>query len=245
MPDVPPQTSPLSPGDPDPVLDLSALRRAEPAARPYHWVELPDTLHGPGGRTAERLEAEFPTRGFRLTERTDAGAGKTYRTRNLPLIEEGRPVAGSRFALTPLWRRLVDELASADYRSAVAGAVGRPLDGCLAEARVVRYGPGYWIAPHTDRADKVVTQLWYFNSHWPAHWRGTLRILGSQAEDDVRAEITPRQGSSVLLVRSDDSWHSVSPVSPEATQDRRTLLLHFVDPAVDAASGGPAPGADG
>ncbi|PNG94193.1 2OG-Fe(II) oxygenase [Streptomyces malaysiensis] len=227
----------------DPVLDLSALRRAELTERPYRWAELPDTLRGAQGRTAHRLETEFPTRGFRLTERTDRETGKTYRTRNLPLIAQGRPVAGSRFALSPLWRRLVDELASSDYRAAVAEATGCRLEGCFIEARAVRYGPGYWISPHTDRPDKVVTQLWYFNSQWPANWQGTLRILGSPAPDDVRAEITPHQGSSVLLVRSGQSWHCVTPVSADASQDRRTLLLHFVDPAADTTAGRPAPGA--
>ncbi|MFI6697612.1 2OG-Fe(II) oxygenase [Streptomyces sp. NPDC050509] len=225
------------------VLDLPALRRAELTERPYRWAELPGTLRGAPGETARKLEEEFPTQGFRLTERTGADSEKTYRTRNLPLIEQGRPVADSLPSLSPLWRRLVGELASPDYRAAVAEATGRPLDRCVIEARAVRYGPGYWIAPHTDRADKVVTQLWYFNSEWPARWQGTLRILGSPAADDVRAEIAPRQGSSVLLVRSADSWHSVTPVSPAASQDRRTLLVHFVDPTAGTAVGDPLPGA--
>ncbi|WP_411146111.1 2OG-Fe(II) oxygenase [Streptomyces sp. x-80] len=217
------------------VLDLPALRRAELAERPFRWAELPDTLRGAPGETAHRLEEEFPTEGFRLTERTGGDSEKTYRTRNLPLITEGRPVAESRAFLSPLWRRLVDELASSEYRAAVAEATGRPLDRCRVEARAVRYGPGYWIAPHTDRADKVVTQLWYFNSEWPERWQGSLRILGSAAADDVRAEVAPLRGSSVLLVRSADSWHSVAPVSEAAAEDRRTLLVHFVDPGAGTA----------
>ncbi|MEV6423572.1 2OG-Fe(II) oxygenase [Streptomyces sp. NPDC051662] len=239
---------PGTPGPPDgsgpsgAVLDLPALRRAELAERPYHWAELSGTLLGPPGRTARQLEEEFPARGFRLTERTGGDSEKTYRTRNLPLITRGRPVAESLAFLSPLWRRLVDELASPGYRAAVAEATGCPLGRCVIEARAVRYGPGYWIAPHTDRPDKVVTQLWYFNSEWPARWQGSLRILGSPAADDIRAEIAPRPGSSVLLVRSADSWHSVTPVSAAASQDRRTLLVHFVDPTADTGSGDPPPG---
>ena len=245
MSDGPPVTTTASPSSPDRILDLPTLRRAELAEQPYRWAELPGTLRGADGQTARRLEAEFPTQGFQLTERTGNNKEKTYRTRNLPLIRQGRPVADSRFALSPLWRRLVEELAAPDYRAAVAEATGRRLSHCAIEARAVRYGPGHWIAPHTDRADKVVTQLWYFNSQWPAHWRGTLRILGSSAADDVTAEVTPRQGSSVLLVRSADSWHSVTPVSAAARQDRRTLLLHFVDPTAGTASGSQGPSADG
>ncbi|MFE6685218.1 2OG-Fe(II) oxygenase [Streptomyces sp. NPDC057743] len=237
MTDAPSTTDPAPPNNPAPLLDLPALRRAELAEHPYRWAELPHTLNDPDGRTARQLEAEFPTQGFQLTERTDHGAEKTYRTRNLPLITHGRPVAESRHALTPLWQRLVDELAAPDYRAAVAQATGRRLEHCTIEVRAVRYGPGYWIAPHTDRADKVVTQLWYFNSQWPADWQGTLRILGSAAPDDVTAEVAPRQGSSVLLVRSTDSWHSVTPVAGAARQDRRTLLLHFIDPTADTDTG--------
>ncbi|MEV7427602.1 2OG-Fe(II) oxygenase [Streptomyces sp. NPDC091212] len=212
------------------VLDLTALRRAELAERPFRWAELPGTLRGAPGETAHRLEEEFPTEGFRLTERTGGDSEKTYRTRNLPLITGGNPVAASHSFLSPLWRRLVAELASSEYRAAVAEATGRPLGTCRVEARAVRYGPGYWIAPHTDRADKVVTQLWYFNSEWPQGWQGSLRILGSSDADDVRAEVAPLRGSSVLLVRSAESWHSVAPVSDAASEDRRTLLVHFVDP---------------
>ncbi|MEU7060685.1 hypothetical protein [Streptomyces sp. NPDC046197] len=37
-------------------------------------------------------------------------------------------------------------------------------------------------------------------------------------------------GTSVVLVRSDHSWHGVPPVSEDCPEDRRPLLIHFVRP---------------
>ena len=211
--------------------DWDAIRRARLASEPFAWAVVRDAF--PTREARRRLEEEFPTDGFIRTERVSGTPGrKGYRTDNLPLVEAGQQVKAGVRRLSPAWRALIEGLLSDAYRSAVADLTGRRLDGCALEVRAVRYGPGSWIDPHTDRADKVVTQTWYFNSGWLPQWRGALRILNSPAEDDVADEVYPQLGESVVLLPSERSWHAVTPVADTATQDRLTLLAHFV--AADA-----------
>lgn len=210
------------------VLDWDAIARTEVAREPFGWGLVTDSV--PRAAAQRLLAAEFPTEGFVLTERTGGTeGGKGYRTWNLSLVQDGVPVPEGMRRLTPLWSSLVESLLSDVYRSAVAEATGQDLDGCELEVRAVRYGAGSWIDPHTDRADKIVTQTWYFNENWRPEWSGTLRILHSPSADDVAAEVLPGLTASVLLVPSPQSWHAVTPVADEAEQDRHVLLVHFVN----------------
>ncbi|MFD0266187.1 2OG-Fe(II) oxygenase [Streptomyces sp. NPDC127106] len=209
------------------VLDRDAIARTAMASDPFAWGLVADSV--PGEPTRRRLAEEFPAEGFVLTERPGGtAAGKGYRTWNLPLVQGGVAVPEGMRRLTPLWQGFVASLLDDGYRTAVAEATGRDLDGCALEVRAVRYGSGSWIDPHTDRADKIVTQTWYFNEGWRPEWSGALRILRSPAVDDVATEVMPGLTDSVLLVPSPDSWHTVMPVADSAEQDRRVLLVHFV-----------------
>ncbi|MEU9484139.1 2OG-Fe(II) oxygenase [Streptomyces decoyicus] len=209
------------------VLDRDAIARTTMARDPFAWGLVADSL--PGDVVRRRLAAEFPSEGFALTERAGGtSAGKGYRTWNLTLVKGGVPLFEGMRRLTPLWQDLVASLLDDGYPAAVAEATGRSLDGCSLEVRAVRYGSGSWIDPHTDRADKLVTQTWYFNEGWRPEWSGALRILRSPAVDDVAAEVLPGLTDSVLLVPSPRSWHTVMPVADQAEQDRRVLLVHFV-----------------
>ena len=61
-----------------------------------------------------------------------------------------------------------------------------------------------------------MVQMFYFNQEWDSNWGGCLRILKDDNADSVFQEIPPLLNTSVILVRSDNSWHTVTPVSPEA-----------------------------
>ncbi|SDF99101.1 2OG-Fe(II) oxygenase superfamily protein [Sinosporangium album] len=209
------------------VLDWDAIARTDMAGAPFAWGLVRDSV--PQIATRRALAAQFPTEGFTLTERAaGTAAGKGYRTWNLSLVQDGLVNEETVRGLTPLWRGLVDSLLGDAYRTAVAAATGQDLDACTLEVRAVRYGAGSWIDPHTDRADKIVTQTWYFNEGWREAWSGALRILRSPSADDVAAEVLPGLTDSVLLVPSPHSWHTVMPVAAEAEQQRHVLLVHFV-----------------
>jgi hypothetical protein len=51
--------------------------------------------------------------------------------------------------------------------------------------------------------------------------------------DDVHTCVAPVAGTSVVVVRSDSSWHSVQPVYPGHGGHRRSLIAHFYRPGSD------------
>ncbi|MFF8694413.1 2OG-Fe(II) oxygenase [Streptomyces sp. NPDC002431] len=211
-----------------PVLDLDALERAELEHDPYEYAVIPRSFRD--GATARALREEFAVDGFVRSERGPAERGKQYLNHNRTVIDGGKPRETSPGTLSERWRLLVEDLLSDRYRAALASLTGVGLDGCAVEARLTRYSPGCWIEPHTDRADKAVTQLFYFNETWRDAWAGDLRVLGGPDMDDCVRRVPPLLGTSVVIVPSDRSWHAVPPVTPECPDDRRALLVHFVRP---------------
>jgi Rps23 Pro-64 3,4-dihydroxylase Tpa1-like proline 4-hydroxylase len=127
--------------------------------------------------------------------------------------------------LTRSWSKLLGELCSPVYSSALGSLAGVDLSGAGLEVTCWLYGPGDWLGSHTDKADKIVTQVFNLNAQWEGTWGGCLRILRSADTRDVHAEIAPKANSSVVLVRSDRSWHCVTPVRAEANSLRSRQVL--------------------
>jgi hypothetical protein len=189
--------------------------------RPYRWLAT-----APGEfcslKDAGRLADTFPTEGFVLRNESGRACGKRYRNFSRPLNwpeDEG--------ALGAEWRQLVADLLSSDYRDHVAQVLGQERADEL-ELRLVYHGSGDWLAPHTDRDDKLFSHIIYFNRGWSADWGGCFQILTHDDPASVVATISPELGASVLLARADNSWHQVTEVSPDAPAQRRSLLIHGV-----------------
>jgi len=205
-----------------PVLDTHWLRRA--ANRdPFTWLST-----APGEalshETATRLRATFPEDGFRRKDATGQGREKSYRNYSRPLVVDSVPLATD---LPPLWQRLVGELTADDYRKDVAALLGQEVARTV-EIRLVRHAGGDWLSPHTDRADKLFSHIFYFNPGWRAEWGGCLEILSGNDPDAVVARIPPELGATALLARADNSWHQVSRVAAQPAPERTSLLVHGV-----------------
>ncbi|MEU5274954.1 2OG-Fe(II) oxygenase [Streptomyces asoensis] len=208
------------------LIDLQALRDAQLEKDPYRYAVVPHSFHDDDA--ARALNDGFAVDGFvRSERRPGSGGGKHYLMHNRTLVSEGRQHREAVDTLPDAWRRLVDEVTSDSYRDALVELTGADLDGCTVEARMTRYSSGCWIQPHTDRPDKAVTHLFYFNDTWRSEWQGDLHVLRGPDMKDVARRVLPLLGTSVVLVRSDDSWHGVPPVSEGCPDDRRALLVHF------------------
>jgi SM-20-related protein len=222
------------------VLDLEALARAELRDDPYDWARVHDAI---SPEDAARLVETFPTDRFWTIAGDDGEKSYTYDARPLVTLGSGRPAPVGRLA--PEWEQVADDLLSLDYRKALGTLIGQSLDGALMEASVWRWGRAAQLGPHLDLPAKVVTQVFYFNDpRWEPAWGGCLRILRSRDREDTLYEIPPVLGSASVLVRSDRSWHSVTPVRSEAPEGRRSLIITWFHPgstspvwAVDEAGG--------
>src|SRR5215469_14113994 len=64
------------------------------------------------------------------------------------------------------WTRLVAVLGGPEYRDAMSKLCDVPLDDAEFTLSVWEYRGGDWLAPHVDKADKLVTQIFYLTRAW-------------------------------------------------------------------------------
>jgi SM-20-related protein len=197
-------------------LLLDSLRCANWQTEPWRYAYLPAALPSP---VAGQAAAEFPAE---LLERCSRPEGKkSYRFRTAS-VDATTHWVDYATALP----ELIDALAGERYRKLLAALTGTDLDDARLTTCLWEYASGDWLAPHVDKADKIVTQIFYLALGWQEHDGGRLLVLGSSEQWDVRAAHTPVLGSSAVLVRSDDSWHAVEAPLP-GSPARRSLTATF------------------
>ncbi|HEX4867836.1 MAG TPA: polysaccharide pyruvyl transferase family protein, partial [Acidimicrobiales bacterium] len=223
-------------GDDRPVLDVGAIEATELEEEPYRWG-----LVGPvfAPEAAAGLARTFPLDEAEERQGTDGRRSWSYRVRCLLPMDRSTPVRPH--ALDPLWRQLADDLAGPAYRRALSRATGVDVAPLHLEANLFSYGPGAFQEPHLDLPEKVVTHLLWVNEDGEAEYGGCLRILRSRDPEDLHRELLPTLGWSALLVRSPESWHSVTPVTAAAPMDRRALVATFHRPGSVSTMWGEAP----
>jgi hypothetical protein len=206
-------------------MELAELSAAELRHDPYEWAFIPRAF---SLDHAARLLATFPREGFWRLTGQDGEKSWTYAARPLVTLHAGGPALAG--ALHPEWRHVAAQLQNESYRRALSTAIGRDLSSALVEASVWRWDAGTNLGPHRDMPSKIVTHVCYFNVGWRPEWGGCLRILRSAEPDDVVEELPPRLGSASLLVRSESSWHSVTPVQPDPAAPRLSLIVTWFEP---------------
>jgi SM-20-related protein len=206
------------------MIDFDALASTPLQRAPYEWALTESALDG--DRAAELIDL-FPTHDFWQIAGHDGEKSYAYDAR--PLVICGSDRAPNLSPLPAVWQEVVEDLLSPRYREALGAAIGRSLDGALMEANVWRWPHAAHLGPHLDMKQKIVTHIFYLNAGWNLWWGGCLRILNSQDEDDLVTEIPPRLGNASIVVRSDRSWHAVSPVGATAVP-RRSLIVTWFHP---------------
>lgn len=72
-----------------------------------------------------------------------------------------------------------------------------------------------------------MTHVFYFNENWDPKNGGCLNILRSSDISDSIAESPPIVGNSAVVVRADNSWHAVTPVTNGVHTSRRSMNVIF------------------
>ena len=206
------------------MLDLTSLAGAEIHDTPWRWGYL-DRIFS-SRDDAAKLAADFPESGFRWFCRTDGP--KQFRYWGRFLVEPDATAVHDPRELGAGWLDFANELLSDGYRAAVGSAIGEDLSDAVMEATFWRYEPGCWFTGHTGSAARIVNQVFYFNPEWPPDWGGYLRVLHGPGMADVATELAPLLGRSALIVRSDDSWHAIPPVTTAAPRSRQTVVVSFL-----------------
>lgn len=207
------------------MIDLTRLTPEALATEPYHWAFV-GGLFSPAD--ADALARTFPRDHFKTVRGYDGEKGFEYEARSL--VGMGAGEASHVGRLSESWRRLAADLLSPEYRAVVSRMTGLDVSGLWMEANVSHYGARAWLGPHVDLADKVVTHVLYFNEAWDVRDGGCLTILRSPDMADAVRVIPPLVGNSAVLVRSQNSWHAVSPVREGCRTSRRSLTVTFYRP---------------
>lgn len=207
------------------MIDLTRIEQSALSTEPYEWAFV-DRLFAP--RDAAELLATYPRDHFKTVKGYDGEKGYEYEARSL--ISMGGTAASHALRLSPAWRQLATDLSSPAYRAAMTRLTARDLSALPIEVNVFHYGPGAWLGPHVDLKEKIVTHVFYFNGRWDESDGGCLTILRSADMADAAAVVAPAAGNSVVLVRSEKSWHAVSPVAAGCGQSRLSMTVTFYSP---------------
>ena len=204
------------------ILNLRRIAQHRMETEPYQWAFINELF---SAEDAALLAASFPHDKFKKVKGYDGEKGYEYMSRSL--IHMGAAGPSYPEGLGAAWQALAGDLLSQEYRSALGAITGRDLRLAPMEVNVVHYGPGAFMGPHLDLKEKLVTHVLYFNASWVPQHGGCINILRSSNPADVRAEVLPVVGNSVLLVRSNQSWHSVSRVAKDCQTSRRSINVIF------------------
>ncbi|AUG78264.1 2OG-Fe(II) oxygenase superfamily protein [Kitasatospora sp. MMS16-BH015] len=182
------------------------LARARAVREPFDYYHLDETFEP---AQAERLRASFPEAGFTKVSSADPQKTYTMWTRVLHPADESEATE-----LPEPWREFLAEVTGPAYRAQLSELTGIDLAESPVEVNLWRYPHDCWLDPHVDKESKLVTQVFYFNRPWPEEWGGNLLLLGSGAVTDVARRVAPADNTSVVLVRSGNSWHAVEKAGP-------------------------------
>ncbi len=210
---------------PGKMLDLHQIAKQRMNRDPYPWAVI-GNLFAPEDKAA--LAKSFPRDHFKLV--SGRGGEKDYEYEARALIAMGAGAVSYAKYLSKPWQRLAQDFLSPEYREALSLLIGFDLAGALLEVSVFHYGPGGLLGPHCDLPDKIVTHVLYFNQSWNTEDGGCLTVLNSPNASDVVTTVAPIIGNSAVLVRSENSWHAVSPVADHIRESRRSLAATFYHP---------------
>ena len=207
------------------MIDLNRISQHHLETEPYRWAVI-DRLFSP--REAAALAATFPHDQFKRHSYYGGDKDSEYEAR--ALIGMGEQSMSGPEKLSRAWRALANDFLSPAYRAAMSSLTGFDLSNAPLEVNVFHYPPGGLLGAHSDLPDKIVTHVLYFNRSWNDDDGGCLTILRSSDPGDIVTTVSPVVGNSAVLVRSDDSWHAVSPVVKSCRLSRRSLAATFYRP---------------
>jgi len=207
------------------MIDLTRIVAQPLSLEPYKWAIIESVFSPVDGNA---LAASFPCDNFKTIKGYDGEKGYEYEARALIHMGASAPSHGEHLSIP--WLELADELLSPAYRSAISALTELDLTDLPIEVNLSHYGASAWLGPHVDLQDKVVTHVFYFNGDWKEQDGGCLTILRSNDMSAVAANIPPLIGNSVIVVRSENSWHAVSRVREGSRISRRSMTVTFYRP---------------
>lgn len=199
-------------------LDLNQFANSKVYGEPFRYAVIDDLLTE---TQASQLSSDFPDGGFYRSSR-NFGSDKTYQVDNNILLVLSGENQECKESLPNVWRDFLTFLEGREYRLALSEMLEIDLSKCHLEITLKKYKKNDYISAHTDRSWVDATHLFFLNNHWESEWGGYLQLL--TAEKEAFLSLAPVFNRSVAFVRSDESWHEVTPVL-HPTEQRLALQV--------------------
>ncbi|MEZ6147886.1 MAG: hypothetical protein R3B91_21135 [Planctomycetaceae bacterium] len=123
----------------------------------------------------------------------------------------------------PAIRNLIDELMSPETLDWFEANLGRDLNDAYLRVEVIADRKGFWLKPHTDIKEKLMSMLIYANPY------NESENLGTDIYDDNRQLVKTvpyRNNLGYLFAPGDNTWHGLE--KKEIQKERRSMLINYV-----------------
>ena len=182
---------------------------------PWPYAYLPRLLDR---SFASRVSDSLDELDLRLCENTSGD--KPYRFSTMTLSQNSDALLSAEL------REISHFLRGPEYRRVISILTGLDLNASSLSLSLWEYRAGHDLAPHLDKPEKIVTQIFYLTKDWKEGDGGRLLVLKNGNTSAQACALAPRLGSSAILVRSTSSWHAVE--APTKTSlPRRSLTATF------------------
>lgn len=188
--------------------------------QPFSWYEFTEVF---ANDVRRELIKTFPQEDFFICENNSGE--KPYKMFLKQAYYSGRKDVIFEFPRN--WQNFLQTLLSKEYIQLLENTLKVNLRGCKIELNLWKYHTGCYLAPHLDKDNKFLTQLFYFNNDWDKNWGGALRLLNSSQINDFAHEIFPDSDSSIVFQQSNLSWHAVTEQKNNPNQSRNVVQLIF------------------
>jgi Rps23 Pro-64 3,4-dihydroxylase Tpa1-like proline 4-hydroxylase len=138
------------------VPTLSRLRRKPGGPVQCRQAQLPQAVPS---ELASSLGSSFGS--YPLTECEEHEREKSYQFATAGLSDVDAPEPPDEE-----WRAFLEVVRAASYRDAISELMGVSLRQAKTTLSLWEYHAGNWLAPHLDKREKLVTQIFYLTSEW-------------------------------------------------------------------------------
>lgn len=123
----------------------------------------------------------------------------------------------------PGFEGLIAELMSWETIDTVAQMLRRKMDGAYLRVEVIADREGFWLAPHKDIKEKLMSMLLYVN---PFNESENLGTDFYDASMKLVKTMPYRDNFGYMFAPAHDTWHGLE--KKEIKQERRSVLINYV-----------------
>ena len=195
---------------------LDALRNATRFDKPFRHWEISGGLSEAMMKEVGETVVPEGRRAYDGTRAADAGGGGVDGALRCYISPEN-------VSAFPAMKTLIDELLDPRTVSHVSDMIERDLGDAYLRVEVIVDREGFWLSPHKDIKEKLMSMQLYVN------FSGESENLGTDLYTDAleRVKTIPyRHNGGYMFAAAEDTWHGLE--KKPVVAERRSVLINYV-----------------